>query len=95
VGINTTNESKGGLVDGLALALERKEITLLDHPVLVGELQAYQSETLPSGLTRYSAPSGGHDDTVIALLLACAPSADSPPAELGNVVRVFSGRRRW
>jgi len=38
--------------------------------VLIGELQAYQAERLPSGMLRYSAPEGLHDDTVMALALA-------------------------
>jgi hypothetical protein len=82
VGFTTDNANKGALVDCLALALERREITLLDHAVLIAELQSYQSETLPSGLTHYSAPPGGHDDTVMALMLAYGPNADSGPAEL-------------
>lgn len=76
-GFTTGNANKGQLVDALALALERKAITLLDDPVLVGELQAFAAETLPSGLIRYGAPSGQHDDCVIALLLAYGPTADS------------------
>ena len=35
--------------------------------MLLGELQAYQAEQLPSGLMRYGAPAGQHDDTVMAL----------------------------
>jgi hypothetical protein len=31
---------------------------------------AYQAERLPSGLLRYGAPSGQHDDTVMALAMA-------------------------
>jgi hypothetical protein len=69
-GFTTTNQSKSLLVDGLSLALEQRVITLLDHTVLIAELQAYQAEMLPGGLTRYSAPPGGHDDTVMALMLA-------------------------
>lgn len=38
--------------------------------MLVGELVAYQAERLPSGLLRYGAPSGQHDDTVMALAVA-------------------------
>ncbi|MBN2472799.1 MAG: hypothetical protein JXN59_18895 [Anaerolineae bacterium] len=65
----TTSQSKGPLVEGLALALERGEVTLLDDPVLRGELNAYGMERLPSGLYRYGAPPGMHDDTVIAVAL--------------------------
>jgi hypothetical protein len=38
--------------------------------VLVSELVAYQAERLPSGLLRYGAPGGGHDDMVMSLALA-------------------------
>jgi len=40
-----------------------------NDPVLVNELVAYQGERLPSGLIRYSAPSGQHDDCVMALAM--------------------------
>lgn len=67
---DTTAKSKTPLIEALALALEREDVTLLDDPVLRGELRAYQLERLPSGLFRYSAPAGEHDDTVIAAALA-------------------------
>jgi hypothetical protein len=67
---NTTNASKTDIIDGLALAFERGDIAILNDPVLIGELQAYEAERLPSGLLRYSAPEGMHDDTVMALALA-------------------------
>ena len=66
----TTNASKAQAIDALALAFERGEIRILDEPVLINELQAYESTRLPSGLTRYSAPEGMHDDTVMALSMA-------------------------
>jgi len=65
-----TASSKGPLIQALALAIEREELALLDDDTLIGELLAYGQERLPSGLYRYSAPPGGHDDTVIALALA-------------------------
>lgn len=65
-----TNATKAEVIEALALALERSEITLLDNTVQTGELLAYDLERLPSGLIRYGAPSGMHDDTVIALALA-------------------------
>lgn len=66
----TNNASKQQAIDALALAFERQEITILPDPVLIDELQAYEMERLPSGMLRYSAPAGMHDDTVIALALA-------------------------
>jgi hypothetical protein len=66
----TTAQSKSPLIEALALAIEREEIALLPDEVLLNELAAYTAERLPSGVYRYSAPSGMHDDTVIATALA-------------------------
>lgn len=66
----TTNATKMHIIDALALALERGEVRLLNDAVQLAELQAYEMERLPSGLIRYSAPEGMHDDTVMALALA-------------------------
>jgi hypothetical protein len=66
----TTSQSKGPLIESLALAIERQEITLLNDRVQTAELQAYEMERLPSGRFRYSAPEGAYDDTVMALALA-------------------------
>lgn len=66
----TTNASKAAAVDALALAFERGDIRILNDPLLIGELQAYEMERLPSGMLRYSAPSGMHDDCVMSLALA-------------------------
>ncbi|MEZ4617740.1 MAG: hypothetical protein R2867_19820 [Caldilineaceae bacterium] len=57
------------------MALEKREIELLNHDVLIAELEAYEAETLPSGLIRYGAPAGLHDDCVMSLLLAFGPNA--------------------
>ena len=72
----TTNATKGQAIEALALAFERNEVGILNDPVLVGELQAYEMERLPSGLLRYNAPSGMHDDTVMSLALAYQVVAD-------------------
>jgi hypothetical protein len=66
----TTNASKAQAVEALALAFERGDIRILNDVVLVSELAAYQAERLPSGLLRYSAPAGQHDDCVMALAIA-------------------------
>lgn len=66
----TTNASKAQAIDALSLAFERKEITILNDPVLIAELQAFEMQRLPSGMFRYSAPEGMHDDCVMSLALA-------------------------
>jgi len=66
----TTNTSKTQAIEGLALAFERGDIRILNHPVLINELTAYRAERLPTGLTRYNAPAGQHDDCVMALAIA-------------------------
>jgi hypothetical protein len=65
-----TNATKAQVIQDLALAFEQGSIKILPDPTQVAELQAYQAEKLPSGMIRYTAPEGMHDDTVMALALA-------------------------
>jgi hypothetical protein len=65
----TTNASKSEAIEALALAFERGEIKIPNDAALIGELQAFEAKPLPSGLMRYEAPSGGHDDLVMALAI--------------------------
>lgn len=65
----TTNASKQAMIDRLILAFEQQAIKILPDEVLVNELMSYEMEQLPSGLIRYSAPTGLHDDCVISLAL--------------------------
>ena len=69
-GFETTSKTKGDLIRALALALERETLHWLPDEQARHELMAYEAETLPSGYTRYGAPEGGYDDTVIARALA-------------------------
>jgi hypothetical protein len=66
----TTAASKSPVIEALALAIERAELALLPDEILLDELAAYTYELLPSGGYRYTAPSGLHDDLVIATALA-------------------------
>lgn len=75
----TTQQSKQQIINSLALAFEQVDIHIPNDPVLVGELQAYSMERLPGGTFRYSAPSGLHDDTVMALALAWYAVANNQP----------------
>ena len=70
VGFETTASSKPPLIQSLVLALEKKEIELLDDPVTIGELEAYEEKRSPlTGRPQYSAPAGMHDDTVMRAAL--------------------------
>ena len=71
-GFLTTGPSKAGIIQGLALAFERGTIRIPSDPVLIGELQAFEGNRMPSGFMRYGAPAGLHDDTVMALAIAWA-----------------------
>ncbi|MCI0709225.1 MAG: terminase family protein [Chloroflexi bacterium] len=67
----TTARSKPPLIESLVLAFERSDIKILNDEILIGELEAYErSVSTYTGHSRYAAPSGLHDDTVMALALA-------------------------
>lgn len=78
-GWTATNATKSSAVEALSLAIERRQVALLPDPVQTAELLAYEGTKLPSGMIRYGAPEGMHDDTVSALMLAWlgACSADA------------------
>lgn len=65
-----TNISKRQIIEALSMAIERAEISFPEEPDLINELSTFTFEQLPSGMIRYNAPSGLHDDCVIALALA-------------------------
>ena len=69
-GWDNTNASKAAAIEKLALSIERGELTLLADQVQQAELLAFESTTTVSGMVRYAAPPGMHDDCVIALALA-------------------------
>jgi hypothetical protein len=82
----TTYATKTAVIDALALAFERGDLAILPDPVLLAELQAYEMERLPSGLLRYSAPEGMHDDTVMALAFAWqAANAVTPESRIAFI----------
>lgn len=68
-GFVTTSASKHEIITALELAFDRREIAVLNDPVLLMELNAYEKKER-AGLPSYSAPAGQHDDTVMALALA-------------------------
>ena len=67
-GYKFSAESKQKLMEGLAIAIQRGEVSFPDG-VIVSELESYEYVYTRTGV-RYSAPSGIHDDAVCALALA-------------------------
>jgi hypothetical protein len=74
-GYKFDNESKKKLIESLMLSFEHEQIQIFDETtpngkVQMGELQIFEYEITKSGLIRYNAPPGFHDDCVIGLALA-------------------------
>lgn len=69
-GFDTTAQSKPVIIEQLALAFEQQRIRIVPDETLISELEAYEAETTRSGAIVYNAPSGLHDDHVIALAIA-------------------------
>ena len=76
-----TARTKAALIDNLVMMFERREITLPTvtlWPEGIDELEAFEYSVTNSGHRRSGAPSGYHDDCVIALALAAWPLRDQP-----------------
>lgn len=67
---HTSAASKTQAIESLALAFENAAIRLPNVPWLIDELMAFDQERLPSGMMRYGAPRGGHDDGVMSMAIA-------------------------
>ena len=65
----TTLVSKSPLIEAFALALETGNLTLLPDEAGRAELEAYERRVTETGISKYAAPEGMHDDTVIARAL--------------------------
>ena len=88
-----TGRSKSALIDKLALSLEKREMVLPRPelcPELIEELESFEYSVTDSGSVKTGAPSGIHDDTVIALALANWQAASHSPVVIG----VIRPRRR-
>lgn len=66
----TTQKTKSYAVDEFKQALSARDITLLDVDYATRELRAYQETVSANNLPSFSHPNGGHDDTVMARMIA-------------------------
>lgn len=76
-GYQFTSPSKQRLMEGLAVAIQRREVTFPEGPISA-ELEAFEYVYTRTGV-RYSAPEGMHDDCVCALALAVYQRQLQPP----------------
>ena len=75
-GKHFSSTSKQQLIERLRLAIQRREVTFPDGPIR-SELEAFEYSYGRTSI-HYSAPSGAHDDSVIALALAIDGYYDRP-----------------
>lgn len=86
-----TSATKSELIDTLSVRCDKKELTLLDDAVQKAELKAYAYELTKGGRLKTNAPSGLHDDTVIAVALA---TFREPQKAVTRVVKISNFVRR-
>lgn len=80
-GFETTAKSKPKLIQSLALCFERERLRWLADATARHELIAYEATVTENGHTKYGAPEGGWDDTVIARALAWRAASLRIPVE--------------
>jgi hypothetical protein len=69
-GVKFTNSNKAQMVERLAGLIEKGKLRYPPLEILMGELEAYEATTGPTGTVRYGSPSGMHDDAATSLFLA-------------------------
>ena len=62
--------AKQQLIEKLRVAIEQAHISYPNIPVMIRELENYEYDITESGVIKYSAPEGFHDDCVVSLALA-------------------------
>lgn len=89
-GLKFTAQSKQQLMEGLAVAIQRREVGFPEG-VITAELEAFEYEYTRTGV-RYSAPDGMHDDCVMALALAVQKIGRAlPQVDVGLPLQAGSG----
>jgi hypothetical protein len=97
---DTNSASKQQMIGALQMAFESGAISIPNDAQLIAELQSFEGVPSPSGMMRYGAPAGLHDDMVIALAIAWAAVGETrrPPkfdprfmAEIAQANRDLAG----
>lgn len=66
----TTNESKERLINNFQVAIQNRDVTIIDNNTLKIEMDMYEMKVNNNGKRTYNAASGYHDDCVMAMLLS-------------------------
>lgn len=90
-GFKFTSPSKQQLMEGLAVAIQHRDVLFPDG-VIVQELKAFEYVYTRTGI-RYSAPEGLHDDGVCALALAVRKLTHRGPVMPAGLMDVGNGQR--
>jgi len=83
-GFKFTAQSKQQLMEGLAVAIQKGDVGIVDGPIR-SELEDFTYEYTRTGM-KYSAPQGMHDDCVCALALAVRKRQGVAP---GNIFEYY------
>src|SRR3972149_2359402 len=89
-GLKFTQHSKQQLMEGLAVAIQQQKINFPDG-IIKQELDCFEYEYTRTGV-RYSAPSGLHDDCVVALALANSAYTAGDGLRFGLSLAAVGGR---
>lgn len=84
----STQSTKQRMIEELSLAFERGSIKVLKDATQLAELQAFEATRTPTGMMKYGAPPGQHDDTVIALGLAWLATKRREPVRVREFAMV-------
>ena len=92
-GVKFSAASKQRLMEGLALAIQSREIKIPPGPIQK-ELENFEYVYSRTGVF-YSAPEGYHDDCVLALALAVARWRDTMGGNVGNALETIDRISPW
>ncbi len=93
-GFRITAQTKRELVQGLMVAVEQRRVVWsAAWQILTAEMRRYEYDIGPTGQVSYAAPSGYHDDCVMALALAVW-GCRTYGAEPGRMLRLAVGGQR-
>ena len=67
---NTNNDSKNKIVQNFQVAVQNQDVSILSDEKLLSQLSQFESKLTSTGKVTYSATRNGHDDRVMATLIA-------------------------